>query len=755
MERFSYRDHILLGLGHSSPRKSFGSPSSPPKIPFRNSDADFSDVFGGPPRRSSIHELRHSLGDNLDSYADRAERGEGEEEALASCNSWSALIEKPVFGEEGLVRRRYPNDDFFDDIFRGDEFSSSTPRKPDLGTFSSTPASRIQSPVRSLPSRPEPFGPSSLARQLSLPPKFAKGMDFPVYDTSTSGNCYRNKDGSSNAGFPSPPAAFISRVSNQVIQGQDDLKNDAWLSYHQSPLSHEFSLSNDESSKDPKCGNKDRSGRMKKETSSPEMHEEQFHFSIYKWASKEVPLVVPFKEGNSSSSKDRVNDLNRSISEDMGNDLSSSSSKEKDKSEVLVTEDRIDPFRFTEKAEYTKPDIEPLQSLQRITTEVPRSFIMQKEGKETNHFSVVSGSSPDQGLRGGTKKEAYVSTQEKGKVELKPFNSLFYNNSDGQGKDGMVRPAEGNEDREGSVETIGISSGNIGGDQWLEKQDKRNMLDPAANRGLQGTRANSRDKLLGNKVRGKVKEILKIFNHEAPPEQITNVGTQGHSSRWKEKDASEVDDGAQTYASNAGGKENMTDVNRDKTLTHGPAMVGRALKQSEKSHFVLNNSINKTYDIFSGSTGNSASYSDTIPATFVAPLRSDEESHLEDIRGSYLVKELSPEQNTQQEAIEHHEEIQIADAKIRQWSNGKETNIRALLSTLQYVLWPESGWKPVPLVDIIEGSSVKRAYQKALLWLHPDKLQQKGAAPQQKYIAEKVYDILQEAWTHFNSLSLF
>lgn len=59
------------------------------------------------------------------------------------------------------------------------------------------------------------------------------------------------------------------------------------------------------------------------------------------------------------------------------------------------------------------------------------------------------------------------------------------------------------------------------------------------------------------------------------------------------------------------------------------------------------------------------------------------------------------------------------------------------------VLWAESGWKPVPLVDIVEGNAVKRAYQRALLCLHPDKLQQKGAASHQKYIAEKVFDILQ------------
>ena len=63
------------------------------------------------------------------------------------------------------------------------------------------------------------------------------------------------------------------------------------------------------------------------------------------------------------------------------------------------------------------------------------------------------------------------------------------------------------------------------------------------------------------------------------------------------------------------------------------------------------------------------------------------------------------------------------------------------------VLWPNSGWRPIPLVDIIEANAVKKAYQRALLCLHPDKLQQKGASPYQKLIAEKVFDILQV--THF------
>jgi DnaJ-class molecular chaperone len=46
-------------------------------------------------------------------------------------------------------------------------------------------------------------------------------------------------------------------------------------------------------------------------------------------------------------------------------------------------------------------------------------------------------------------------------------------------------------------------------------------------------------------------------------------------------------------------------------------------------------------------------------------------------------------------------------------------------------------------VNLIEKSQVKRAYQKARLCLHPDKLQQKGATVLHKYVAEQAFSILQ------------
>ncbi|MCO5584254.1 hypothetical protein L7F22_038178 [Adiantum nelumboides] len=104
---------------------------------------------------------------------------------------------------------------------------------------------------------------------------------------------------------------------------------------------------------------------------------------------------------------------------------------------------------------------------------------------------------------------------------------------------------------------------------------------------------------------------------------------------------------------------------------------------------------------------------------------------------------------------DRHRAGELVDAEIKRWAAGKEGNLRALLSTLQYVLWPECGWQPLSLTDLITATAVKKAYKKANLYVHPDKVQQKGATNQQKYIAEKVFDLLKGAWNKFNSEELF
>ncbi|CAH8361703.1 unnamed protein product [Eruca vesicaria subsp. sativa] len=120
-----------------------------------------------------------------------------------------------------------------------------------------------------------------------------------------------------------------------------------------------------------------------------------------------------------------------------------------------------------------------------------------------------------------------------------------------------------------------------------------------------------------------------------------------------------------------------------------------------------------------------------------------------------LAEKNNRDLQVQREQAERNRIGVTLDVEIKRWGAGKEGNLRALLSTLQYVLWPECGWQPVALTDLITAASVKKFYRKATLCIHPDKVQQKGANLQQKYIAEKVFDMLKEAWNKFNSEELF
>ncbi|KAG6420539.1 hypothetical protein SASPL_117071 [Salvia splendens] len=105
-------------------------------------------------------------------------------------------------------------------------------------------------------------------------------------------------------------------------------------------------------------------------------------------------------------------------------------------------------------------------------------------------------------------------------------------------------------------------------------------------------------------------------------------------------------------------------------------------------------------------------------------------------------------------SLEKEDDGSIVDEKMTLWLSGKESDIRLLLSSLHQILWPNSGWVAIPLAKLMESSQVKKAYQKSVLCLHPDKLQQRGASLLHKYIARKVFAALQDAWTTFTSLDV-
>ena len=62
------------------------------------------------------------------------------------------------------------------------------------------------------------------------------------------------------------------------------------------------------------------------------------------------------------------------------------------------------------------------------------------------------------------------------------------------------------------------------------------------------------------------------------------------------------------------------------------------------------------------------------------------------------------------------------DARIMKWRAGKESNLRALLSSLENVLWEEAGWTKVGMGDVLLPNKVKIVYMKGIAKVHPDKV---------------------------------
>jgi len=62
------------------------------------------------------------------------------------------------------------------------------------------------------------------------------------------------------------------------------------------------------------------------------------------------------------------------------------------------------------------------------------------------------------------------------------------------------------------------------------------------------------------------------------------------------------------------------------------------------------------------------------------------------------------------------------DAKLLAWKGGKSDNLRALLGSLDKVLWAEAGWKKVNMGDLVMPNKVKIVYMKAIAKVHPDKV---------------------------------
>ncbi|KAF4586015.1 UBA/TS-N domain-containing protein [Ophiocordyceps camponoti-floridani] len=92
----------------------------------------------------------------------------------------------------------------------------------------------------------------------------------------------------------------------------------------------------------------------------------------------------------------------------------------------------------------------------------------------------------------------------------------------------------------------------------------------------------------------------------------------------------------------------------------------------------------------------------------------------------------------------------VVDARVSAWRDGKRDNLRALLGSLDKVLWANSGWKPVGMHELVMANRVKVVYMKAIAKTHPDKLPQ-DANTEVRLVAGLVFSTLNESWDRFKA----
>lgn len=110
----------------------------------------------------------------------------------------------------------------------------------------------------------------------------------------------------------------------------------------------------------------------------------------------------------------------------------------------------------------------------------------------------------------------------------------------------------------------------------VKKQDgKRTTLNDVEvdKASLQDSPVYSGGNLGRNRVKGKVKEFVKMFNQEAPPKPIDNIDSQSQSSRWKKKDSYGARNEVSFSSTKTGLEEKIPTVHVSNTVPEASIMV--------------------------------------------------------------------------------------------------------------------------------------------------------------------------------------
>lgn len=245
-------------------------------------------------------------------------------------------------------------------------------------------------------------------------------MELPTFG-SAHRSPYKSKDGASNgiSHYSSPHSR-----SSSLNQGHEE-RNDHRSSYRQSILSRKFSLSRKESSNLTRSAEADTGGDSEKESNSSEVltSSNQFHFSIYKWASKGIPLAMPLRGGSSLRARENSNTDRLSSSDGWIAKASELPGETLHDSELSSNGESANANSYA--VEHDKQIIGTSDTINQNRVEMqhrvdPGDSTSQNTGEETK-----SESKSEKGFHNKFEKVSVV-PEEAHKPELKSLRSLFY-----------------------------------------------------------------------------------------------------------------------------------------------------------------------------------------------------------------------------------------------------------------------------------------------------------------------------------------
>ncbi|KAI9277543.1 hypothetical protein BY458DRAFT_453088 [Sporodiniella umbellata] len=117
--------------------------------------------------------------------------------------------------------------------------------------------------------------------------------------------------------------------------------------------------------------------------------------------------------------------------------------------------------------------------------------------------------------------------------------------------------------------------------------------------------------------------------------------------------------------------------------------------------------------------------------------------HREEINASKAVQAMrAREKKKEREDLERLEKTDAVNTQLAHWKSGKENNLRALLSSLETILWSSVVWKPVTMADLLQPRQCKVTYMKAIAKVHPDKLSSQATVEQRLLASESMDSFL-------------